>query len=55
MADAEAKAWLDHLSALADVTVQAFMEQQNRASADYAYAEPVAVETYSLMPTALAA
>jgi hypothetical protein len=55
MTNAQAKEWLDHLSALADVTVQAFMEQREQARAAYAVAEPLAVETYLLRPTALAA
>ena len=43
MTDAQAEEWLGHLSALADVTVQAFIEQRSQAAAAYAVAEPLTV------------
>jgi len=55
MTDAQAEEWLIHLSALADVTVQAFIEQRSQAAAAFAVAEPLTVGTNSLIPTAYVA
>ena len=55
MTDAQAEEWLTHFTALADVTVQAFIEQRSQAAAAFVVAEPLTVGTNSLMPTALAA
>ena len=55
MSDAQAEEWLIHLSALADVAVQAFIEQRSQAAAVFADAELLTVGTDALMPTALAA
>ena len=53
MTEAEAERWLDHLYALADVTVQAFKEQQSRVAEFSAAAEP-AVAGYLPASTASA-
>jgi hypothetical protein len=54
MTDDDAKHLLEHLFALGDVTVQAFIEQQGCASAEFAEVQPFAVATHSLTPTASA-
>ncbi len=55
MTETEAAKWLDHFYALADVTVEAFKEQQSRAAEFVAVAEPIAVISQSLTQTAPAA
>jgi hypothetical protein len=55
MTESEAKEWLEHFYALADVTVEAFKEQRSRGSEFIAEAELFAVMPHSLTPTAAAA
>jgi hypothetical protein len=55
MTETEAKEWIEHFWALADVTVEAFKEQRSRGSEFVAEAELFAVMPHSLTPTAVAA
>jgi hypothetical protein len=55
MTDEDATKLIEDLFALGDVVVEAFKQQQGRASAAFAEAGPSTVALHSLTPTASAA